>query len=142
VRATGEKGIISADRARYMAIGVVTQFDLMVRQKDIIGEWGPKSSNRKRAAVMSLIEYGGRMWTGYFIWESIPGWRWWMKTSKSKYRSPAEFLTAYGGYARAGGATEAEEAGADLEAIQSALTHSKKDMTLRYIASVAARSRQ
>jgi integrase len=31
------------------------------------------------------------------------------------------------------GATEAEEAGADLEAIQSALTHSKKDMTLRYI---------
>ncbi len=34
---------------------------------------------------------------------------------------------------RAGGATEAEEAGAALDAIQGALTHSKKDTTLRYI---------
>jgi integrase len=125
------------------------------------------------------------MWTGYFRWENIPGWRWRMKTSKSKYRSAAEFdLTSssllyplleavpheervgaiikgehglpirYRSYirwfrqiaraagipdevwsmdTRAGGATEAEEAGADLDAIQGALTHSKKDMTLRYI---------
>jgi integrase len=35
--------------------------------------------------------------------------------------------------ARAGGATEADEAGAALEAIQSALTHSKESTTLRYI---------
>ena len=34
---------------------------------------------------------------------------------------------------RAGGATEAEEAGVAVEAIQDALTHSKKDTTLRYI---------
>ena len=34
---------------------------------------------------------------------------------------------------RAGGATEAEEAGAAIDAIQGALTHSKKDTTLRYI---------
>jgi hypothetical protein len=35
--------------------------------------------------------------------------------------------------ARAGGATEAEEAGAAFEAIQDALTHSKKETTLHYI---------
>jgi integrase len=34
---------------------------------------------------------------------------------------------------RAGGATEAEQAGAEIDAIQGALTHSKKDTTLRYI---------
>jgi hypothetical protein len=181
----GEKGVIPADRARYMAIGVAAQFDLMVRQKDIIGEWSPRLANRKPPAGVSMIEHNGKIWTGYFTWESIPGWRWRMKTSKSKYRSPAEFdltrysllfpllemvphdqrtgpivkgehglpvrQTSYGKWfrqiaraagipddvwsmdARAGGATEAEEAGADVEAIQSALTHSKKDMTLRYI---------
>jgi len=32
-----------------------------------------------------------------------------------------------------GGATEAEESGAELENIQAALTHSKKETTLRYI---------
>jgi integrase len=115
----------------------------------------------------------------------LPGWRWRMKTSKSKYRTAAEFdLTSYSllypllegvphdervgaivkgehGMAvrersyrkwfrhiaraagipdtvwsmdsRAGGATEAEEAGATIDAIQGALTHSKKDSTLRYI---------
>ena len=36
---------------------------------------------------------------------------------------------------RAGGATEAEEAGAALDAIRGALTHAKKDTTLRYIRS-------
>jgi aspartate aminotransferase-like enzyme len=35
--------------------------------------------------------------------------------------------------ARAGGATEADEAGAALEAIQGALTHSRTSTTLRYI---------
>jgi integrase len=34
---------------------------------------------------------------------------------------------------RAGGATEAEEAGVEIAAIQDALTHSRKDSTLRYI---------
>src|SRR5262249_56501142 len=34
---------------------------------------------------------------------------------------------------RAGGATEADEAGAAIEAIQGALTHSKESTTLRYI---------
>jgi hypothetical protein len=35
--------------------------------------------------------------------------------------------------APAGGATEADDAGAPLEAIQGALTHTKPDTTLRYI---------
>ena len=35
--------------------------------------------------------------------------------------------------ARAGGATEADEAGAALEAIQGALTHTNKVTTLRYL---------
>ena len=143
---------------------------MLLRQKDIIGDWGGPN---------------GEKWTGYFTWENIPGWRWRMKTSKSKYRAAAEFdLTSYSmlfplleavphdervgaiikgehglpvrerSYrkwfrqiaraadipdtvwsmdSRAGGATEAEEAGAALDAIQGALTHSKKDTTLRYI---------
>jgi hypothetical protein len=33
---------------------------------------------------------------GFFIWDNIPGWRWRMKTSKSKYRPAADFdLTKY-----------------------------------------------
>ena len=115
----------------------------------------------------------------------IAGWRWRMKTSKSKYRSAADFdLTKYdlllplleavphanragaivkgeknlpirqamyarwwrqiaraAGIpdtvwnmdARAGGATEADESGAEIEAIQAQLTHSKESTTLRYI---------
>ncbi len=166
----GNAGVIPADRARYMAIGVAAQFELLLRQKDIIGDWGGPN---------------GEKWTGYFTWESIPGWRWRMKTSTSKYRTAAEFdLTRYSmlfplleavphdertgaivkgehglpvrerSYrkwfrriaraagipdevwsmdSRAGGATEAEEAGAAIDAIQGALTHSKKDTTLRYI---------
>ena len=35
--------------------------------------------------------------------------------------------------ARAGGATEADKAGAAIEAIQSALTHTKESTTLRYL---------
>jgi hypothetical protein len=166
----GNAGVIPLDRARSMAIGVAGQFELLVRQKDMIGDWGGPR---------------GEKWTGYFTWENIPGWRWRLKTSKSKYRTAAEFdLASYGllfplleavphdqrvgaiikgehgepvrerSYrkwfrqiaraanipddvwsmdSRAGGATEAEEAGAAIDAIQGALTHSKKDTTLRYL---------
>lgn len=77
----GQRGVIPLDRARCMAIGVTAQFELGVRQKDIIGDWGGA--------------YGVK-WTGYFTWENIPGWRWRMRTSKSKYRTAAEFdLTRY-----------------------------------------------
>jgi hypothetical protein len=164
----GKRGIIPADRARYMAMGVAAQFELGLRQKDIIGEWRPDET-----------------WTGYFTWENVPGWRWRMKTSKSKYRTAADFdLTQYGflfplldavphdqregaiikgehglpirerSYrkwyrqiaraagipdavwsmdARAGAATEAEEAGVPIEDIRDALTHSESRTTVRYI---------
>jgi hypothetical protein len=176
----GRKGVLPEERARYMAIGVSAQFELLLRQKDIIGEWSPA-----RPDVKNTICFGSEMWTGFFTWDRIPGWRWRLKTSKSKYRAAAEFdLTNYSllfpllesvpheqrtgavvkgehglpvrerSYrkwfrqiaraagipdnvwsmdSRAGGATEAEESGADLEAIQDALTHSKKEMSLRYI---------
>ena len=77
----GKRQVIPADRALAMAIGVAAQFELLLRQKDIIGDWGGPR---------------GQKWTGYFTWENIPGWRWRMKTSKSKYRAAAEFdLSSY-----------------------------------------------
>ena len=161
-------GIIPLERARGMAIGVAAQFDLALRQRDIIGEWRPDGT-----------------WSGLFAWENIPGWRWRMRTSKSKYRAGAEFdLTNYGYLfpllenvplaerhgaivkgerglpirystyakwfrkiahaagipdtvwsmdARAGAATEAEEAGVAIGLIQEALTHADSRMTVRYI---------
>lgn len=165
----GNSGVLPLDRARYMAIGIAAQFELLLRQKDIIGDWGGPR---------------GEKWIGYFTWENIPGWRWRMKTSKSKYRAAAEFdLSLYSllfplleavphnervgaiikgehgqpvrerSYrkwfrqiaraagipdevwsmdSRAGGVTEAEEAGATTDAVQGATTHSEKHMTLRY----------
>jgi hypothetical protein len=176
----GTNGEIPADRARYMAIGVAALFETMLRQKDIIGERRPAAPGTKGA-----LYYDDWMWSGYFRWEAIPGWRWRTRTSKSKYRAAAEFdLANYGllfplleavpheqrtgaivkdetlrpvregSYrrwfraiarragipdevwsmdARAGGATEAEEAGAEFEAISDALTHSEKGTTVRYI---------
>ena len=176
-------GVIPADRARYMAIGTAAQFELMLRQKDIIGEWAPGLPEPRLPSGISSLNRGSEIWSGFFTWEHIPGWRWRMKTSKSKYRAAAEFdLTIYGllfplleavprdqrvgaivkgegglpirqsSYgkwyrqiaraagipddvwnmdARAGGATEAEEAGAAVEDIQSALTHNQSRTTLR-----------
>lgn len=170
-------GTIPRERGLAMAIGVAAQFELLLRQMDIIGEWRAKAVRGEAGAAEE--------WSGYFTWEKIPGWRWRMKTSKSKYRTAAEFdlanysllfplleavphgertgaiikgehglpirVRSYRNWfraiklaagipdevwnmdARAGGATEAEESGAALEAIQGALTHSKKETTLRYI---------
>jgi hypothetical protein len=152
---------------------------------DVIGEWAKIGANRKLPPGIATLELDGEIWAGYFTWENIAGWRWRMKTSKSKYRFAADFdLTKYtlllplleavplqertgaivmgakglpvrrdmyarwfrqiaraAGIpdtvwnmdARAGGATEADEAGAALEAIQSALTHTKETTTLRYL---------
>jgi hypothetical protein len=58
------------DRGRYMAIGVAAQFELALRQKDIIGEWSPAVPN-----TLGAVYAGGEMWTGRFYWENIPGWR-------------------------------------------------------------------
>jgi hypothetical protein len=167
-------------RSRNMAIGVAAQFELALRQKDIIGEWGPA-----RPDVAGAVYAGTEMWTGAFRWENIPGWRFRLKTSKNRAR--AEFcLDDYpmlfplleavphaersgaivkGEYglpirersyrkwfreiaraagipdevwsmdSRAGAATEADSAGADLKSISDLLTHAEPRTTLRYIRS-------
>jgi integrase len=160
----------------------------MLRQMDIIGEWAKVSAYRKLPDGITTLEHKGDIWAGFFTWEMIAGWRWRMKTSKSKYRSAADFDLArfpehnlllplleavphadrtgavvkgeknlpvrqamYARWwrriaraagipdavwnmdARAGAATEADESGAELDAIQAQLTHSKGSTTLRYI---------
>jgi hypothetical protein len=178
-------GVMPPGRALNIAIGTIAQFELLLRQMDIIGEWAAAAATRKLPAGIATLELDGETWAGFFTWEHIAGWRWRMKTSKSKYRSAAEFDLAnytlllplleavpleqrsgavvkgakglpvrrdmYGRWfrqiaraagipdaiwnmdARAGGATEADEAGAALEAIQGALTHTKESTTLRYL---------
>lgn len=181
-------GIMPASRCLYLSIGTAAQFELLLRQKDIIGErlkLNTRIDNRVAPKGASVIECGSFRWVGFFTWENIPGWRWRMKTSKSKYKSAADFqLQNYGllmpllervpieertgaivkdetgqpvregSYrrwfrqgaraagipdevwnmdTRAGGATEAEEAGAEIKDIQGALTHSKELMTVRYL---------
>ena len=179
------EGRMPPARALNVAIGTVAQFELLLRQMDVIGEWAPEGEVRRLPAGITTLELEGEVWAGFFTWEAIAGWRWRMKTSKSKYRSAADFdLTKYtlllplleavpldqcsgaivkgakglpvrrdmyGRWfreiaraagipdavwnmdARAGGATEADEAGAALEAIQGALTHTKESTTLRYL---------
>jgi hypothetical protein len=181
----GRKGLMPADRCLHLAIGTAAQFELLLRQKDIIGEWAATGQTRKLPPGITVLEREGEAWAGFFTWENVAAWRWRMKTSKSKYRSAADFdLTRYSLLlplleavplhqrtgaivkgdkglpvrqamyarwwraiaraagipdevwnmdARAGGATEADEAGAALTAIQGALTHERESTTLRYI---------
>jgi hypothetical protein len=178
-------GVMPPGRAPAVGIGTIAQFELLLRQMDIIGEWAPMSVTRRLPSGIATINLENEQWAGFFTWEHIAGWRWRIKTSKSKYRSAADFdLTKYtmlfplldavphvertgpvvkGSYglpiradmyrrwfrqiarasnipdevlnmdSRAGGATEADEAGAALEAIQGALTHTKSGMTVRYL---------
>lgn len=184
-----DKGVMPRQRALTMTIGVAAQFELMLRQMDIIGEWAPIGASRKLPAGIVTLDWPQlaptEQWAGFFTWENIAGWRWRMKTSKSKYRAAQDFdltrhslllplldgvplhersgaiikgerglpVRARSYYnwfkdiaepagipaevwnmdARAGGATEAEEAGATVKMIQGALTHSKESTTLRYI---------
>lgn len=91
----GRKGIVPAHRARGLSIGVTAQFELLLRQKDIIGEWAPAAVARFPKGA-SLLRQANEIWGGFFTWENIPGWRWRMKTSKSKYRAAADIdLTRY-----------------------------------------------
>jgi hypothetical protein len=180
-------GVLPPGRGRAMAIGVAAQFDLLLRQKDVIGEWAPAVPD-----VAGAFYWHDEMWTGRFRWDNLPGWKLRLKTSKT--RSAIEFdLTNYSllfplldtvpaaerigaivkgehglpirerSYrkwfrqiaraaglpddvwlmdSRAGGATEADEAGADLKAISDHLTHSETRMTVRYIRNVAGRTKE
>ncbi|WP_081740476.1 tyrosine-type recombinase/integrase [Afipia sp. P52-10] len=163
---------------RDMAIGVAAQFELMLRQKDVIGEW-----RVAKPGTHDALYFGDEMWVGRFRWDQVPGWVFRIKTSKT--RAPAEFRlvdypilfqlldavpmhersgsickgehglpfrertyrkrfrriaraagipdSVWSMDSRAGGATEAYEAGADLSAIRDHLTHSNEQMTMRYI---------
>jgi hypothetical protein len=91
-----QRGIMPPGRAINVAIGTAAQFELMLRQMDIIGEWAPTGATRKLPAGIATLALEGETWAGFFTWENIAGWRWRMKTSKSKYRSAADFdLTKY-----------------------------------------------
>jgi hypothetical protein len=161
----GRRGVIPEWRGRYMAIGVAAQFELALRQKDIIGEWDDER------------------WSGVFTWENVPGWKLRLKTSKNRaaavftlsnypllfplleavphderigaivkgehglpirersyrkwYRAIARAAEipddVWSMDSRAGAATEADEADADLKAISDMLTHADTRTTLRYI---------
>jgi len=93
----GSKGVMELEKALSMAICVAAQFELMVRQKDILGEWAAVGATRRMPAGIHTTEpVDGEVWAGFFTWELIPGWRWRMRTSKSKYRAAIDFdLTRY-----------------------------------------------
>ncbi|WP_456681907.1 tyrosine-type recombinase/integrase [Bradyrhizobium sp. USDA 3311] len=94
VRAAGEmvdKGLISRDRALYLSIATAAQFELMLRQGDIIGKWQKRKEGAKFPAGIALLHTDNETWAGFFTWEKIPGWRWRTRTSKSKYRAAVEF---------------------------------------------------
>jgi hypothetical protein len=83
-----------------MSIGVAAQFELLLRQMDIIGEWAPIAATRKLPAGIVTLDLPvinpSERWAGFFIWESVAGWRWHLKTSKSKYKAGKNFdLTKY-----------------------------------------------
>lgn len=179
------KGLIERDRALYLSIGVAAQFEMMLRQGDIIGKWAPRKAEAKYPGGITLLHVDQETWAGFFTWDKVPGWRWRTRTSKSKYRAAAEFdLSLYdllfplleqvpieervgaivkGEHglpiryrtfakafrkiaryakipdevwnmdARAGGATEAEEALVGIDLIKDGLTHTNTTTTGRYI---------
>ena len=86
-----DRKILPPDRGLYMAIGIAAQFDLALRQKDVIGSYAPASPAPKLPKGAATLNLGDELWAGFFTWENIPGWRWRMRTSKSKYRSPMDF---------------------------------------------------
>jgi hypothetical protein len=91
-----KREVLPAGRGLSMAIGIGAQFDLALRQKDIIGSFCPSSPAPKLPKGATTIKLSEEIWAGFFTWENIPGWRWRMKTSKSKYRSAMDFdLTIY-----------------------------------------------
>ncbi len=96
----GQSGVLPIARARSMAIGVAAQFELALRQKDIIGEHAKNEvdlSRAQRRGATAIPWPNGDVWVGSFTWENVAAWRWRVKTSKSKYRQAIEFdLSNYG----------------------------------------------
>jgi len=86
----GERGVMPKDRALAMAIGVAAQFELGVRETDVIGQWRDATAPRRPHEPAPLV-CGEEQWFGFFSWENVPGWRWHTRLSKSKYRAPMDF---------------------------------------------------
>jgi hypothetical protein len=58
----GEKGLMPADRCLHLAIGTAAQFELMLRQMDIIGEWAKATASRKLpVSITTLGAWPGQM---------------------------------------------------------------------------------
>lgn len=92
-----QKGLMPAERALAMQIGMMTQFELMLREKDVIGEWAAAGAKRRLPSSITVLDLGAEAWAGYYTWENIPGWRWVMRTSKSRFRETGDFrLQNYG----------------------------------------------
>src|SRR5262249_11094718 len=71
-----QKRILPERRGLYMAIGIAAQFDLALRQKDIIGSYSPVQPAPKLPKGATTINLGKEIWSGFFTWQNIPGWRW------------------------------------------------------------------
>ena len=64
------QGLIPAERGPMMAIGVAAQFETMLRQKDIIGEWAPYDPTARRRPTFVI---GAEMLDGRFHLGAHPG---------------------------------------------------------------------
>lgn len=162
-----------------IALAQAFQFELMLRQKDVIGEWVPRSepgfaeidiplgkwmsgitwqeidenmilrhvtSKRGKAlevdlklAPMVMEEiglYGKHYPTGPVIICDTNGLPWRTSEYRRKWRIVADAAGIPASVknmdSRAGGITEATDAGADLEMVRHAATHSNISMTQRY----------
>jgi hypothetical protein len=62
---------VEDQRGLSMAIGVATQFETMLRQKDVIGSWSRDART------------GAETWSGPYRWDNIPGGIFRLKTSKT-----------------------------------------------------------
>lgn len=174
----GKTGVIPADRGLAMAIGVWAQYEMGLRQKDVIGEWGPAVPGTPDAVYSN-----DEMWTGQLRWDALKGWKLRIETSKTGkvvYHDLTDYPALFnvidqvphaeraGAFvkgehglpirersyrkwfreiaraadipddvwlmdSRAGGATEAYEAGVETVVIRDHLTHSTETMTKHYI---------
>jgi hypothetical protein len=192
-RLTAEQAIAIREKAREagfpsIALAQALQFECMLRQRDVIGEWVPMSepgasdikdkgrkwhrgirwseidanlilrhvtSKRQKMvehdlSVAGMVQeelayMGERKNFGPVIVSEATGLPWRADTFREKWR---QFATAAGVPknvrnmdSRAGGITEATEAGADLEHIKHAAAHSDIAMTQRYSRGAADKTR-
>ena len=167
-----------------LAIGMALQWELMLRQRDVIGEWEPIDTDY---GVESPYVINGRQWVNGLTWEDVSStWILTKRTTKTgsqvnfdlqlcpivmdelarvplakrtgpivvdenadpprpyaehayhrEWRIVADAAGVPRGLfnmdARAGGATEAGDAGANLDDISPTMGHSKTETTVRYL---------